>query len=405
MSPRAPLYAQLFSAVGHLYVHFFTAFYFVIVLALESEWRLPYHELIGLWSVGALMVGIGALPAGWLGDRWSATGMMSIYFLGLGAASIWCGFADGPAALIVGLGALGLFASIYHPVGIAWLVRSSVSRGKALGFNGIFGGVGVAVAGLVAGALIDLFSWRAAFIVPGVICILTGLAFIVAVRLRLVVEGEELVRKEAPPARGDTLRAYAVLVFTMVVVALLFQVAQTALPKVFDLRLRDVAGEGAFGIGAMVSAVFAVGGAMQIVGGYLADRYPLKLVYLGSLFVEVPLVLTVAWIGGVPLLSAAMLMVMLATAALPAENLLLARYTPANHHSLAYGIKFVLTFGSAPVAIWLVSLSQAATGEFTWLFTGIGAAAFAAGCAALLLPSDRAGRAAARSGPAIQPAE
>ncbi|MEX0760409.1 MAG: MFS transporter, partial [Tistlia sp.] len=174
MSDRSAGLATAFSAIGHLYVHLFTAIYAVIFLSLEEVWSLPYHELLKLWSLGALLVGLAALPAGWLGDRWSKTGMMVVYFLGLGSASIVCGLVDGPTALLVGLAAIGLFASIYHPVGIAWLVRNAKKRGKALGFNGVFGGVGVASAGLVAGSLIDFWSWRAAFIVPGVLCLATG---------------------------------------------------------------------------------------------------------------------------------------------------------------------------------------------------------------------------------------
>jgi MFS family permease len=83
-----------FSCLGHAYMHVFTAIYFVIVLALEADWGLPYHQLIELWALASLLVGLGALPAGWIADRWSATGMMVVYFLGLGAAGILCGLVD-----------------------------------------------------------------------------------------------------------------------------------------------------------------------------------------------------------------------------------------------------------------------------------------------------------------------
>ena len=62
MSNRA---IMLYSALGHAYFHMFTAFYFVIVLSLELEWRLPYHELVNLWTPGALLVGVFALVAGY----------------------------------------------------------------------------------------------------------------------------------------------------------------------------------------------------------------------------------------------------------------------------------------------------------------------------------------------------
>ncbi len=390
-----------FSCLGHLYVHLFTAFYFVIVLSLEEVWSLPYHELVELWTLGALLVGLAALPAGWLGDRWSARGMMVLYFLGMGGAAIACGLVDQPTALLLGLAAIGLFASIYHPVGIAWLVKSSARRGKALGINGVFGAVGVAVAGLVAGTLIDLFSWRAAFIVPGVISVATGLALWVAVARGLVSEGARDSAGHRPSGRGEVLRVFLVFLLTMTVMGLLFQATQAALPKVFDLRLRDLVGEGAFGVGAVVAAVYTVGGAMQVLGGYMADRLPLKSLYVGAFLFQVPILAGIALLGGVPLILVAAISVLLSTAALPAENMLLARYTPERHRSLAYGAKFVLAFGTAPAAIWAVSQVQALTGEFTWLFALAAGLAAIATLAALQLPSERK----TEKLPAAQPAE
>ena len=169
----------IFASLGHVYVHCFTAFFFVIVLAIEVDWQRPYHELISLWTLGAALVGAGALPAGWLADRFSANALMIFYFLGLGASSVAAGLTGGTTGLLIALASLGLFASIYHPVGIPWLIRNSPvhSRGRVLAINGVFGGLGAAVAGLAAGLLIDVSGWRAAFIVPGLISICTGLVF------------------------------------------------------------------------------------------------------------------------------------------------------------------------------------------------------------------------------------
>ncbi len=404
-SARSAQLATAFSAIGHLYVHLFTAIYAVIFLSLEEVWSLPYHELLKLWTLGALLVGLAALPAGWLGDRWSKTGMMVVYFLGLGAASIACGLVDGPSALLIGLAAIGLFASIYHPVGIAWLVRNAKRRGKALGFNGAFGGIGIASAGLVAGSLIDLWSWRAAFIVPGVLCFATGLLLLWFVLRGDVTEGDAAAESGTPASRGSMLRGFLILLWTMMVVGLVFQATQAALPKVFDLRLRDIAGEGAFGIGAIVSVVYGVGSLVQIVGGHLADRYPLKAVYIAAFLLQVPVLVGIAAFAGLPLIAVATVTVLLSTGALPAENMLLARYTPERHRSLAYGVKFVLAFGTAPLAIWLAAEIQEVTGEFTWLFVAMALLTVSATLAAFFLPGG--GEPAARPAPAVtpQPAE
>ncbi len=386
ISSRLPL---VFSCLGHGYMHLFTAFYFVIALTLEDAWRLEYHELIELWALGAALVGVAALPAGWLGDRWSASGMMVIYFLGLGAAGILCGLVDGPTALFVGLTALGLAAAIYHPVGIAWLVRNARARGRALGINGAFGGLGVAGAGLVAGALIDGFGWRAAFIIPGVICLVTGLALLACLRSGLIVEASPVSKSEAPaPSRGAVLRVYGVLLMTMLIMGILFQATQVSVPKLFDLRLRDIAGEGALGIGAIVALVYTVGSVTQLVGGIMADRFPLKPLYAGCFLLQVPVLAGIAIFGGLPLVTLVAVTVFLTAAPLPAENMLLARFTPPRHHSLAYGVKFVLAFGTGPVSILLVSRVQERTGEFTWLYLALAAAALLAALAALLLPGE-----------------
>ena len=119
--------------VGH-------AFYFVIlVLAIEKVWLLPYEELLKLWVLGSLLVGVAAIPAGWLSDRWSRSGMMLVMFLGLGISSLLCGISYNQTTLFIGLTFLGLFCAIYHPVAIAWVVNSSKKKGRALGINRIFG--------------------------------------------------------------------------------------------------------------------------------------------------------------------------------------------------------------------------------------------------------------------------
>ena len=192
--------AQAFSAAGHFYIHMFTAMFFVIAYGMEeSGWQdLTYDDLSKLWSLGALLVGLAALPAGWIADRWSARGMMVVFFIGMGAASILCGLVDAPDLLFIGLSTIGLFAAIYHPVGIAWLIRNAERRGKALGINGIFGAIGIGSVGILAGWLTETVSWRAAFIVPGVICLATGLGLWLAVAKGWVLEGE--------PGLGGALR-------------------------------------------------------------------------------------------------------------------------------------------------------------------------------------------------------
>ena len=113
-------------------MHMFAAFYFVIVLTIEKEWNISYDQLIRLWSLGALLIGLGAIPFGWLSDKWSRSGTMTIMFIGMGLASILCGLSTSVSFLFFSLSLLGLFCSIYHPVGIPWVIHAANKQGRRL---------------------------------------------------------------------------------------------------------------------------------------------------------------------------------------------------------------------------------------------------------------------------------
>ncbi len=383
-SSRLPL---IFSCIGHAYMHVVTAFFFTIVLALEIDWSMPYHELIGLWTVGALMVGVAALPAGWLADRWGAAPMMVVFFIGIGVTSILAGLSNGPAMMWPMLAGIGMFSAVYHPVGIPWLIRTAERRtGMVLATNGIFGSVGIAVAAILAGGLIDLWGWRAAFIVPGAIALVTGLVMLVLLRLGHLADRPVSGDETAAPSRADRQRVFAILLFTMFAGGLIFHLTQTVAPKLFAERLTDIVRGSTFGVGLLVGAVYMVSGTAQFVGGYFADRLPLKMVYIASWAPQILIMWLAATAGGVPLIVMVMLVASLIAGSLPAENMLLARYAPARHQGLAFGIKFVLAFGAAPIAIELVAWMQAQTGEFVWVFWLMAVVALAITAVALLLP-------------------
>jgi MFS family permease len=400
MTKTSARLAFLFSNLGHFYIHMFTAFYAVIVLQLERDWTMSYEDLLRLWFWGSLMVGVMALPAGRLGDWLTARVMMTIYFIGLGSASILCGLVDGPRAMMVGLIALGVFAAIYHPIGIPWLIRNAQNNtGKVLAVNGIFGSIGTGGAGVVAGGLIALFGWRAAFILAGALCLATGLAMLYCVATGRLSAAPPAKADQVPRSRGDALRVYLVLVVAMFFGGILYNVMQNGLPKVFSEQLRDVIGDGPMMAGLLTSFVFISGGIMQLIGGALADRFALNRVYLLCWFCQMIFVTLTAMIGGVGLVGIAALAIMANVASQPAENMMLARYAPEKHHGIAFGLKFVLAFLTGPIAIALIAFVREATGSMYWLFTGLGIAGVVVVLSILALPT------VSRERPASAPAE
>ncbi len=378
-----------FSCIGHLFSHLFAPIFFVAALSLETDMSMTHGEVVALIVFGNVLYGVMAPLAGWLSDKWSATGMMCLYFIGTGIGMAMTGFAGTPLQIAVGLAVSGIFGSIYHPVGFAWLVRHALRRGMALGVNGVFGAVGPAVASLTAGVLINFYSWRAAFILPGVIIFATGIVFYVLITRGVIVETRVDRHSEEPPSRQDRVRAFMVMVVTMLCTGLIYQATQPALPKLFSERVVDLSGNSVFGVSVLVSLVYFVAGAMQLVAGRMADKYPLRNVYLLMFLLQVPFLMLAGFLSGTPLFAVALVMVAVNVSSLPAENYLVARYAPSKWRGLVFGGKFIITFGIGGLGVMIESTFYDLTGGFSWMFVVLAALSAVGGMAALMLPADK----------------
>lgn len=386
MNPRSAALALGFSSIGHFFAHLLMLLYPTVLLVLEGRWGMSYGELLSLSLGGFVLFGLGALPAGWLGDRWSAEGMMVVFFVGTGGAAIVTGLTDGPIALALGLAAIGLFGSIYHPVGTAWLVRNAKNRGRALGVNGIAGSIGLGAAAFVAGALTQMIGWRAAFIIPGALCVAIGMGLFCCLRGGSVVAAQVDRRPELVASRNDVMRTFIVLSFTMLADGTISQAIPVALPKAFAAGLTGLTDGGTLDAGGFVTLVFLVAATAQLVGGWLADRFAMKAVYILAWAVQVPLFVIAAQARDVPLLAAMTAVNYLGVLAVPAENALLARYTPSKWRATAYGAKFLLALGVSTIGVKLVAMIYDGAGSFAplWLILA-GCAAFVA-VAGMFLP-------------------
>ena len=373
MSKSTARLTTFYAATGHMFMHMFAAFYFIIVLAIEDDWQFSYDELINLWFLGSLLVGLGAIPSGWLSDRWSRSGMIAIMFIGLGIASISCGLSTNKFYLLISLSTLGLFCSIYHPAGIAWVVNSSQATGRALGFNNIFGGVGIGIGALSSGIIIDYLNWQMAFIIPGIISILLGILLtwhIISNSISIKnITSEKF--KENPP-NGDYLKIIIIMLISISCMGFIFQILQTSIPKVIDIRLSESLNLDTAKIGMAVSSIYIVSGLMNYIGGILADKYSEKMIYVSGILGQAILLFVVASTSNYLLIIFALMTVAFNSSILPAENVLLAKFSPEKYQGLVYGIKFIVSFAIAPIAVLLISKSYEITSEFTYLYMGSG---------------------------------
>ena len=381
-----------FSAIGHFFFHYMAAMYFTIVVSLASDWNQPFHELIELWTPAFLLIGLVALPAGRLADKWSSSGMLVVMFIGMGLFCTASGFAQSSQQLLIFLAGIGLFGAIYHPVAISWLVRSSSDHaGKKLAINGIFGGAGAAAAGGITGLLLEFFDWRVSFFIPGLACLAVGLImfwFFRTGRLQKTSNSAPDPKKTSSSGSGGLLSAFLILLLPMFAIGLVYNTTQALLPKLFEEQLMTLLAGNMAKVGALVSIVYGIGAIMQLFGGWLSDRFPLKSVYLWCWLLQVPLLLLIATSSNMLLFGLVIVLVSLNTAALPPENMLLSRFAPQKHQGVAFGIKFVLAFGAGPLGVELISLVRGTTGSFELLIYGLGVTAAVTALFVLFLPRE-----------------
>src|SRR6202007_2807734 len=162
-------------------------------------------------------------------------------------------------------------------------------RGRALGLNGIAGSIGLATAAFVAGALAQAIGWGAALIIPGALGGHHGAGLLFCLGgERLVAAGVDR-RLEPEASRNDVVRTFIVLSFTMLADGTISQSITVALPKAFAAGLTGLTDGGTLDAGGFVTLVFLVAATAQLAGGWLADRFAMKAVYVLAWAAQVPL--------------------------------------------------------------------------------------------------------------------
>jgi len=374
-----------FLNLGHLLDHLVMLVFPTVVIALARQWDRPYSELLPLALGGFIAFGAFAIPAGWLADHWSRYRMMVVFYFGIGISLFLTGFATAPWQIAFGLTVTGMFAAIYHPVGIAMLVAAPKNLGMALGWNGLWGNLGLAFAAVVSGALMDLWGWRAAFFLPGLASIVAGVAFLV-----LVPDPGPVPKKSKTIGLHlDTRTMSHIFVILLVATAcggVIFNSTTVAMPKVFDERLRTLT-ETNVGIGALVAFVYSIAAFAQVLMGTLMSRYDMKPLMIGVGLVQIPLLFAAARLDGWPMLIVALLMMMAIFGQIPLNDGIVGKYVADEYRARVLSVRYVVSLGVASVAVPLIAILHRTEGGFRNVFLVLALLACAVFVAGIFFPS------------------
>src|ERR1700736_3125671 len=374
-----------FVNAAHFIDHYSMLIFAAAVIVMGPALGMSYSELLPYATPGFIAFGAGSLLTGWLGDRWSRRHMMVIFFLGIGVSMVAVGLVQTRLQLGAALLSIGLFASIYHPVGTAMIVSYADRLGREIGLNGVWGNLGVASSALVTGVIGQYLGWRFAFIIPGIVTILIGVAF----ALTVVHEDRTGTRQAAAQvrvAKEDMWRVIVALLIVVIAISTTFNAVTVALPKLFAERLGAVTKKPPR-LSGVPARGFLFCAMTQYTIGKLIDRYSLKTIALPLSFLLAPFLYLAATLSNLPLILAAIGIVMGAFGQVTVNDAMVGKYTSEEWRSRAYSVRYFVGFTAAGASVGLVAWLYQQGGFVTMLH------AFAALCllviaAAIILPTE-----------------
>ena len=342
---------------GHFMSHFNMLVFPALVLPLTARLGIAMAQVLALSFWMYLLFGLTALFWGVIADRFGARRLLFVFFVGAGLSGIGAAlWLDSPVMFAFALAALGLFSGIYHPAGLGLISKEMSRVGIGMGYNGMFGNLGLAMAPLLTGIIHWLWGPQAAYLVLG------GLNLGGAVLMILFP-----VSATAPDASTDSaagngfLWPFIILLAAMMMGGIVYRGASVILPAYFELKTPQLyqwlmeATRGGISQNlvatTITSIIFLIGILGQYSGGRCADRYEPAVCYLIFFGIAGPAAFCMALTRDLLLVGIAVIFFFFLLGMQPIENTLIARFVPRRFHHSAFGGKFVVTFGLGALAV------------------------------------------------------
>ena len=380
--------ADIYLNISHFIDHFIMLIFAKAAYDAGREFGLGYEEIIVFGVLGFILFGAAAPIASILANKYSRSVLMVIFHFGIGISAIICSFASTPWELSIGLGLIGVFAAIFHPVGIAMLLKNSKKLGYRLGINGVFGNMGVAAAPLITGFLLLISDWKLSFILPGIACILYGVIFLLALR-----DEPKAVQTEKTNERDDVFapqwrRALLALALTTTSGGFIFGAMTFIIPRYFELQLTGITSSVAI-TGLIASMVYAIAGFTQIGAGLLIDRFPAKPILFVIGVGQVIFIFLASTVSDLQLFFVTLVATSFVFGQIPIIDTIMSRYIPDKARGNVLSVKFALNLGAGASVLPISSLMLKNGYDLSSLFAVMSFMAMFVVLASLILPSGQ----------------
>ena len=263
---------------SHALSHGFLLIYPAVLLLLQKEFSMDYLELGVVGNIMNFCYGLGALPGGMIYNYLGPKKLFLTCFLGSSFVAIFVSLSSTIVLFAAGLALLGIFGSLYHPLGNAVISAKVREYGRAMGIHGAVGNLGLSLAPFIIGLIASRWGWRQAYLlfaIPGIV--LSAGSFFVDLSLK-----REKGSTPSVPAKASLLRKLRIystpsLICLYLINAMInfsFIGSITFLPVCLAKRTSfHLFSMDHVAIGGMLSAIVLFMGVFgQFVGGLLAER-------------------------------------------------------------------------------------------------------------------------------------
>ena len=354
--------------LAHALDHMFLLIFATAVTRIAADLGVSRWEDLMPYSVASFFLfGLGSIPSGRLGDLWGRRPMMLVFFVGMGVSALLVSLVQTPWQLAGALALLGLFASIYHPVGIPLLLQSASRPGLTIGINGMSGNLGIALAAVVTGFLVKHLGWRPAFASPGLFCLVMGIWFW---RIAPPETQSPAKRQTAAPQPMDRPLARLLLIMTLASTSgsLLFNFTTNSNYELLTERLAGITADPA-SLGALLALVYAMASLTQLVVGHLLDRYPIKQMYLTLIALQMLMFALAIHATGWWFYALQFAFMAVIFGAIPFTDAMIVRYVDDAQRSRVSGMRLAISLGASSLAVWLIGPVVKAAGFASLLMT------------------------------------
>jgi MFS family permease len=367
----------LFIAAGaHFFTHFAMLSFPALVMPLSRDLGISISAVVDISFWMYFLYGALALVWGLISDKLGHKPALGSGLLLAGGGFILAGTSPSIDIMPLAFALVGIGCGAYHPAGTAIVSQGIRERGRALGINGIWGTIGMAMVPFAVGLFNLLFGWRGGLIAVGGLGLFLGTgSFLLSYEAPM----ESDRAKTTPLEEGTARRLFPIFAFALIFGGFLFRNFTVALPAFLELRLGDISarlqeligGGGILSDSAAFSTltanltatfIYVVGILGQWIGGRVADRYSLKHAYVSFFALGTPFLLGILFLPGIGMIAAAGFFVLFLLGMQPIENSLVAYLTPAKWRSVGYGLKFTLVFGAGSFGVKLMSWIEEAGG-------------------------------------------